>query len=280
MVVPAAKRQVAGYLQQQHGLSQRRAAALVKLAPKVLRYKHRRPDDAPVRSRLRELAQQRVRFGYRRLHVLLRREGWIINRKKTQRLYREEGLHLRPKNKRRRVTSNTRVLPSAPTGPNQLWVLDFVHDSLAGGRSFRALNIMDGWSREALCIEADTSLTGKRVVRVLEELVQVRGKPQFLQMDNGPEFRGLEVDQWAYRNGVKLHFIEPGKPTQNGHIESFNGKLRDECLNQEWFTSLLHARVVLQAWKNDYNTVRPHSALNYLTPTQWALNQAQLSTFD
>ena len=280
MVTPAAKRQVAGYLQEKHSLSQRRAAKLVRTAPRVLRYKSKRPSDEKARTRLCELAQERPRWGYRRLHVLLRRQGVVLNRKKTHRLYRQEKLHLRPKNKRRRVTSSVRVAPPQLTGPNQMWVLDFVHDSLAGGRSFRTLNIMDGWSREALCIEADTSLTGKRVVRVLEELVQVRGKPQFLQMDNGPEFRGLEVDQWAYRNGVKLHFIEPGKPTQNGHIESFNGKLRDECLNQEWFTSLLHARVVLQAWKNDYNTVRPHSALNYLTPTQWALNQAQLSTFD
>ncbi len=158
--------------------------------------------------------------------------------------------------------------------------MDFVHDNLARGRSFRALNIMDAWSREALAIEADTSLTGKRVVRVLEGLVVARGKPQMLQVDNGSEFRGVDLDQWAYRNQVKLHFIEPGKPTQNGKIESFNGKLRDECLNQEWFASLFHARCVLAAWQDDYNTVRPHSALNYQTPTQWAQSQAAFSTFE
>jgi len=279
VVAPAAKKQVAGYIQEQHGLSQRRAASLAHCAPKSLRYKSKRADDLPVRTRLRELAQERPRFGYRRLHVLLRREGTLINRKKTHRLYREEKLHLRPK-KRRRRSLGERVLPERPTAPNQMWTMDFVHDTLACGRSFRALNIMDGWSREALVIEADTSLPGRRVVRVLNELVAKRGKPQWIQLDNGSEFRGAELDRWAYENQVRLHFIEPGKPSQNGHIESFNGKLRDECLNQEWFTSLFHARCVLAAWKNDYNTVRPHSALNYQTPIQWAHLQSQLSTFD
>lgn len=139
---------------------------------------------------------------------------------------------------------------------------------------------MDAWSREALEIEADTYLNGKRVVRILERLVTQRGKPRCIQVDNGSEFRGIDLDQWAYRNQVQLHFIELGKPTQNGKIESFNGQLRDECLNQECFSSLLQARCVLQAWKNDYNTVRPHSALNYQTPAQWADNQVELSTFD
>jgi putative transposase len=279
MVTPAHKKEVAGYLQKQHGLSQRKAARLVISAPNVLRYHSKRPGDGAVRERLRELAGQRPRFGYRRLHVLLRREGVVINRKKTHRLYREEKLHLRPK-KRRRITSSTRVAPESPKGPNQMWTMDFVHDNLACGRSFRTLNIMDAWSREALALEADTSLNGQRVVRVLEALVALRGKPRLIQVDNGSEFRGIEVDQWAYRNQVQLHFIEPGKPTQNGHIESFNGKLRDECLNQEWFTSLFHARCVLAAWKDDYNTVRPHSALNYLTPAQWAQSQSSFSTFE
>lgn len=231
-----------------------------------------------MRARLRELAGERLRFGYRRLHVLLRREGLVINRKKTHRLYKEERLHLRPK-KRRRQTSQTRLTPNLPVGPNQMWTMDFVHDNLACGRSFRTLNIMDGWSREALAIEADTSLPGKRVVRVLDEIVAKRGQPQMIQVDNGPEFRGVELDQWAYRNGVRLHFIEPGKPTQNGKIESFNGKLRDECLNQEWFPTLVHARCTLNVWKHDYNWVRPHSALNYLPPALWAKKYAHISTF-
>jgi putative transposase len=273
------KKEVAGYLQQEHGLSQRRAATLVKSAPKVLRHRSKRPDDAKVRERLRALAQERPRFGYRRLHVLLRRDGLAINRKKTHRLYREEGLHLRPRKKRRRALGE-RLEAVAPSGANQLWTMDFTHDNLADGRAFRTLNIMDAWNREALTLEADTSLTGKRVVRALDELAQTRGLPQAIQVDNGPEFRGLDLDQWAYQNAVKLHFIQPGKPTQNAHIESFNGKLRDECLNQEWFSSLPHARTILANWKHDYNWVRPHSALDYLPPILWAQRQGQLSTFE
>jgi putative transposase len=277
MVTPALKKEMAGHLQQEHGLSQRRAAALVGTAASVLRYQSKRPDDQEVRERLRELATERPRFGYRRLHVLLRREGLQLNRKKTHRLYREERLHLRPK-KRRRVTSSARGdLPEAQA-LNQIWTMDFIHDNLACGRAFRALNIMDAYSREALEIEADTSLPGQRVVRVLEQIVAWRGKPQLIQVDNGSEFRGVELDKWAHKNQVKLHFIEPGKPTQNGKIESFNGRLRDECLNQEWFTSLFQARALLAAWKEDYNTVRPHSALGYQTPNEWAKNQAKFST--
>lgn len=279
MVTPAAKKQVAGYLQAKHGLSQRRAATLVTMAPRVLRYQSKRPDDAPTRTRLRELAQERPRWGYRRLHVLLRREGIMLNRKKTHRLYREEQLHLRPK-RRKRLISAARVVPQDVTGPNQMWTMDFVHDSLSDGRAFRTLNIMEGWNREALAIEADTSLNGLRVTRVLDATIAKRGKPKLIQMDNGPEFRGMVFDQWAYAQGIKVDYIEPGKPTQNGKIESFNGKLRDECLNQVWFTSLDHARRVLAAWKDDYNTVRPHSALDYQTPTQWAQSQAILSTLE
>ena len=195
------KKVIAGYLRESHKLSQRKAASLVRSAPSVLRYKSKRPACESVRARLKELAQQRPRFGYRRLHVLLRREGIVINRKKTHRLYREEGLHLRPK-RRRRITSSTRTAPEAATSPNQIWTMDFVHDNLACGRAFRALNIMDAWSREALEIEADTSLNGKRVVRILERLVAQRGKRRVIQVDNGSEFRGIDLAQWAYRNQV------------------------------------------------------------------------------
>jgi len=276
MVKPAMKKSVAGYLQEHHHLSRRKAAALSGTAPSVLRYVPK-GDDGVLRARLCELAQERPRFGYRRLHVLLQREGLVVNQKKTYRLYSALGLHLRPR-RRKRQTRTTRVAPALPDGPNQLWTMDFVHDNLADGRSFRTLNLMDGWSREALALEADTHLSGKRVVRVLDEVVAVRGKPAMIQVDNGPEFRGTALDQWAYANGVLLHFIEPGKPTQNGHIESFNGKLRDECLNQEWFATLGHARSTLTTWKDDYNWVRPHSALNYLPPALWA--KQQLSTLE
>jgi len=279
MVKPAMKKQVAGYLQEQHGLSQRRAATLVGSAPNVLRYQSKRGSDQAVRERLRALGEQRPRFGYRRLHVLLRREGETLNLKKTRRLYREEKLHLRPK-KRRYKRQGEPVKALIAVRAHQLWTLDFIHDTLACGRAFRTLNVMDGASRAALAIEADTSLSAHRVVRVLEELRIIHGAPQALRLDNGPEFRSLALEEWARKHGVELHFTQPGKPTQNAHIESFNGKLRDECLNQEWLTSLFHARCILAAWKEDYNTVRPHSALNYQTPTEWAKSQAKLSTFE
>ena len=279
MVRPATRKLVAGYLQEKHGLSQRRAAFLAKLPTCTLRYRSKRQDDVGTRVRMKELAQERPRFGYRRLHVLLRREGITINRKKVLRLYREEGLKLRPK-KRKRVTSSARVVPPLALHSNHIWTMDFVHDSLCCGRTFRALNVMDGFTREALEIEVDTNLNGQRVVRVLEKLVQQRGKPQLIQVDNGGEFTGIALDQWAHHNKVKLHFIEPGKPIQNAKIESFNGRLRDECLNQEWFTSLFHARCVIEAWKNDYNLVRPHSALDNLTPSQWATKHRADSSFE
>lgn len=279
MVKPAIKREVAGYLQEEHGLSQRRAATLVSSAPKVLRYQSKRGDDQEVRTRLRELAEERPRWGYRRLHVLLRREDFTLNLKKTHRLYRQEKLHLRPK-KRCFRRKGEPVVALVPVRAHQLWTLDFIHDTLACGRPFRTLNVMDGASRLALAIEADTSLSAHRVVRVLEELRVIHGAPQALRLDNGPEFRSLALDEWARKHGVELHFTQPGKPTQNAHIESFNGKLRDECLNQEWFTSLFHARCILAAWKEDYNTVRPHSALKYLTPEAWAQSQSQNSTFE
>ena len=250
-----------------------------QVRPRCLRYQSKRAPDAEIIERLRALAEQRPRWGYRRLHVLLRREGFALNRKKTHRIYRQEKLHLRPKKRRKRAKGEAPAT-WVPTRPHQLWTADFVHDTLACGRAFRTLNVMDGASRVALAIEADTSLSAQRVVRVLEEQRLLHGAPLALRLDNGPEFRSLALDEWAHGHGVELHFIEPGKPTQNGHIESFNGKLRDECLNQEWFTSLFHARCVLANWKQDYNTVRPHSALDYLTPKEWAHQQAQLSTFD
>ncbi len=273
------KKQVAGYLQEEHGLSQRRAASVVSSAPKVLRYQSKRGDDAEIRKRLRALGEERPHFGYRRLHVLLLREGETLNRKKTHRLYREEKLHLRPK-KRRIRRKGEPVAALVPVRAHQLWTLDFIHDTMACGRPFRTLNVMDGASRQAPAIEADTSLNAHRVVRVLEELRVIYGAPQALRLDNGPEFRNLTLDEWARKHGIELHFTQPGKPTQNAHIESFNGKLRDECLNQKWFTSLFHARCILASGKEDYNTVRPHSALNYQTPAEWARLQVQLSTFE
>ena len=274
MVTPAAKKQVAGYLQDQHGLSQRRSASLVQMPTCSLRYRSRREEDAPLRSRLKELADERPRWGYKRLHGRLRLENVMVNHKKVYRLYCEEKLKLRVK-KGKRIKSEKRGEVSELTAPNQLWTMDFVHDALCDGRSFRTLNIIDAYTRQCLHIEADTSLSGGRVVRVLEGLLPKKGKPQVIQIDNGPEFRGHKMDVWAFQNQVKLRFIDPGKPTQNGHIESFNGKLRDACLNQEWFTSLREAQTVLEDWRIDYNTQRPHSSLNQLPPDTWAQRQEQ-----
>jgi len=224
----------------------------------------------PVRGRLKELAQERPRFGYRRLGVLLRREGHPVNLKRVLRLYREEGLKLRA-TKRKRIASSQRVRPEATTAVNQMWSMDFVSDTLSCGRRFRGLNIVDCHSREALCSEVDTSLTGLRVVRALQWLAETRGLPKTIQVDNGPEFTGRALDEWAFRNRMKLHPaqwapVEPGKPVQNAVIESFNGKMRDECLNQEWFTDLQQARVSIEKWREDYNLFRPHSSLGNLPP--------------
>jgi putative transposase len=268
MVAPVAKREVAAYLIRQRELSQRRACALVGMPTCSLRYQSRRQDDVVVRGRLKELAQERPRFGYRRLGVLLRREGHVVNLKRVLRLYREEGLKLRTK-KRKRITSAQRVRPEAPTAVNQVWTMDFVADTLSSGRRFRGLNIVDCYSREALCVEVDTSLTGQRVVRALQRLGETRGLPHTIQVDNGPEFTGRALDEWAFSNRVKLHFIDAGKPVQNAVIESFNGKMRDECLNQEWFTDLNEARISIERWREDYNLFRPHSSLNNLAPAVW-----------
>jgi putative transposase len=234
-----------------------------------------------LRARLRELAGERPRFGYRRLYILLRRERtesgelrWPVNHKRVYRLYREEGLAMRrrkpAKMKGGRFRAEARVPLAVPGSANEVWTMDYTHDELASGRKFRTLNLMDGYTREALGIEADTSLPGLRVVRVLEQLRERRGVPTAIQVDNGTEFTSRVVDQWAYQNGVALHFIERGKPTQNALIESFNGKFRDECLNQNWFVDLRDARAVVEAWRVDYNTVRPHSSLGYRTPEEFA----------
>jgi putative transposase len=251
---------------ERYGLSERRACQLVGIGRSTLRYCPRpRTDDAPLRQRLHELAAARPRFGYRRLYVMLRREGVIINHKRVERLYRAEGLAVR-RRKRKRVARDDRGRAAPPTRPNQQWGVDFVSDVLTWGRRIRLFTVVDVFTREALAIEVDTSLPGGRVVRVLERLAMERGVPDEIILDNGPELAGKAVDQWAYERGVRLRFIEPGKPIQNAVMESFNGRLRDECLNQHWFTSLADARQRVEDWRIDYNQVRPHSSLGYQTP--------------
>ncbi len=250
-------------------MSERRACRVIGADRKSMRYRSQREDDAELRSKLRELAQQRRRFGYRRLHILLRREGVVINRKKTQRLYREEKLAVRCRRNRRRAIGARAPAPVLAL-PNQRWSLDFVHDQMASGRRFRVLNIVDDVTRECLRAVPDTSISGRRVVRELTDLIAERGKPGMIVSDNGTELTSNAVLAWCGEIGIEWHYIAPGKPMQNGYVESFNGRMRDELLNETLFLSLDHARVVIAAWAQDYNQERPHSSLGYETPAAFA----------
>jgi putative transposase len=252
-----------------HGLSQRRACGLIEITRRSFRCPPRSDRNQELRQRLRSLAEERRRWGCPLLFQMIRREGWCVNHKRVERLYREEGLSLRRRRRRKRL-SHLRVIRQAPVAANQAWALDFVHDRLLDGRGFRALAVIDEWSRESLAIEVDVSLTGERVTRVLERLGGGRGLPALIQSDNGPEFTGRVFDQWAYERGVKLQFIEPGKPIQNAFIESFNSRLREECLNEHVFVSLDDARRKIEKWRIEYNRERPHSSLGHLTPEEFA----------
>jgi len=262
------RREAVLVMQMEIELSQRRACGLIGLHRGTCRYQTRRAEDGRLRMRLRELAEFRRRFGYRRLLVLLQREGWQINHKRLYRLYVEERLSLRRKRSRKR--SAVRHPLVQPTGSNQVWSVDFMMDALSSGRRFRTLNIVDDYTREALAIEVDTSLGGRRVVRVLEQLKALRGLPRQIRSDNGSEFLSRVVDQWAYEQGLQWHTIQPGRPMENAYVESFNGRFRDECLNENWFVDLADAREKIAQWKQDYNRVRPHSALGYRTPEEFA----------
>lgn len=267
---PAQQRAAVAYARDQLGLSQRRACRIVGSARSSIRYQSRqRGDDAAVRSRLRALAAQRPRFGYRRLHALLRREGITINHKRIARIYREEGLAVRGR-KRKARTRIHRGQPPAPQRANEHWALDFLQDALASGRPIRVLSVIDVFTREALALEVDTSLPGSRVIRVLDRLLGERSAPTQIVLDNGPELTSRVLEQWAHRQAVALHFIDPGKPVQNAFCESFHGRLRDECLNEHWFLGLEDARRIVEAWRQDYNRQRPHSALGYQTPVEFA----------
>jgi putative transposase len=269
MVKPAAYRQAVGFLRSEFEFSERRACNVLGHARSSCRYVPRRSMVQALVDELRQHAAERPRFGYRRLHVLLRRRGWRVNHKRVYRLYRAEGLAVRRK-KRKRLAAGLRVVLPLPTRPNERWSMDFVQDTLASGRRFRTLNIVDDLTRECLAIEVDTSLGGQRVVRVLDRLAATRGLPQVIVSDNGPEFAGRVLDAWAYGTGVKLHFIRPGKPVENAYVESFNGKFRDECLNEHWFLDLDDARTKIETWRVDYNEVRPHSSLANATPKEYS----------
>jgi putative transposase len=256
-------------MQQAYGMSERRACRVIGFARSTCRDRRPARADDALCARLCTLAAERPRFGYRRLHVLLRREGLAINHKRVHRLYRAQGLAVRRK-RRKRVAQQRRVLLAPATRVNQRGSMDFVGDSLADGRPFRCFTVVDDCSRESPTIVVDFSLPGERLVRELDAVAAERGYPEMIVMDNGPEFTSKALDAWAYQHKVTLHFIRPGKPTENAYIESFNGKFRDECLDEHWFVGLDHARELIEAWRVDYNDVRPHSALDNLTPAEFA----------
>jgi putative transposase len=267
---PAAKRTWVGLLQERHpGVSERRACEVVRLNRSTMRYVRHGRDNTALLMRLRELAEARPRFGHMRLHLLLRREGWRANKKRTYRLYREEGLSVRTK-KRKKRASHLRVVPALPTAPNERWSMDFVADSLDSGKRFRALTVVDVFTRECLAIEADFGLNGRKVSRALDAVAATRAYPKTITVDNGTEFYSKEMDSWAWLHGVKLDFIRPGKPVENAFIESFNGRLRDECLNAEIFRDMDAAKTRLLEWKRDYNEERPHSSLGGIPPREFA----------
>ena len=248
------------------GVSIRGACGALRFDTSTFHYKSRRTDQAAVERRIKEIAETRVRYGYRRVHVLLRREGWEINMKKTRRIYNELGLQLRNKHPKRRVKAKLREDRQEAAGPNEVWAMDFVHDQLAMGKKLRILTVVDIHSR--LCPAADPRFAyrGEDVVQTLERVCATVGYPKTIRVDNGSEFISRDLDLWAYANDVTLDFSRPGKPTDNGFIEAFNSKLRAECLNAHWFMSLADAREKLDAWRRDYNEVRPHSAIGYNVP--------------
>ena len=271
----ASRRAAVGFVMDRFGVSQRRSCALIGIDRASCRYVgRRRIEDEVLRRRMMELVKSRPRWGYRRLYEVLRREQ-VVNHKRVHRIYKLEAMQLR-RRRRKRVAATKRVPLAVPSRPNERWSMDFVSDTLASGRVFRTLNIVDDFTRECVAIEVDHSLPGLRVAQVLERLAATRGLPRTIVMDNGPEFAGRALDAWAYRRGLRLHFIEPGKPVQNAFIESFNGKFRDECLNEHWFISLLDARHTIEIYRRDYNSCRPHSSLGGLTPEEFARRAAAL----
>lgn len=269
MVTPVVKRQAVAHLQAAYEVSQRRACQVVSADRTSMRYRSLRPKDADLRARLHALAAVRRRFGYRRLLILLRREGTMVNHKKLRRLYREERLQVRRRAGRKRALG-TRAPLTLPQARNQRWSLDFLSDQFSDSRRFRILAVVDDFTRECLALVADTSLSGLRVGRELDLIMARRGRPLAIVSDNGTELTSAAILRWSQETRVEWHYIAPGKPTQNAFIESFNGRLRDELLNETLFRSLDHAREMLAMWKDDYNTVRPHSAIGNVPPAIYA----------
>jgi putative transposase len=269
MVSPQAKREAVTVLMTERDFGVTHACGLISISRSLYRYRSRRPDCGALRARIGEIAAVKRRYGYRRVHVVLRREGWTMNRKLTYRLYREAGLAVR-RRKRKRIGPFERLPLPKPQAANLSWSMDFVADGLADGRRLRCLTVVDDCTRECLAIEVDTSITGARVRAVMQRLAETRGLPASITVDHGPEFEGQVLDAWAYSVNVRLSFIRPGRPNENAYIESFNGKFRDECLNEHWFVTMAQARRVIENWRVEYNTERPHSSLGDLTPEEYA----------
>jgi putative transposase len=269
MVTPAAEREAVAHLRSAFEMSERRACKVIGCCRMTVRYAATRMDDGVLRERMKAMAHERRRFGYRRLHVLLRREGYVVNHKRLFRLYREEKLTVRRRGGRKRAIG-TRAPMTIPFAPNDRWSLDFVSDQLIDGRRFRILAVVDDCTRTCLGLVADTSLSGLRVARALDQLIHEHGKPRMVVSDNGSELTSNAILRWADDSRVAWHYIAPGKPIQNAFIESFNGRLRDELLNETLFCSLPHARMMLAAWRDDYNVRRPHSGLGWRTPAEYA----------
>jgi putative transposase len=269
MVGPAAQREAVAHLKAEMGLSERRACQIISADRKTIRYRSCRPPEVELRAKLRDLANERRRFGYRRLFILLRRDGEPSGVNRIYRLYREEGLSVRKRKARRRaVGTRAPILDEAKA--NARWSLDFVHDQFACGRRFRVLNVVDDVTRECLAAIPDTSISGRRVARELTTLIERRGKPRMIVSDNGTELTSNAILAWSKDHKVEWHYIAPGRPMQNGYVESFNGRMRDELLNESLFFGLNHARSAIAEWADDYNHFRPHSSLGYQTPADYA----------
>lgn len=267
---PSQRRPVVNYLHGTYRVSERRACGVARLSVSTFRYQSRQEPRTALRLRIREIAQVRVRYGYRKIRVLLKREGWNVGKKLVYRLYREEGLTLRHKPRRRRRASMHRRERFQPTAPNQVWSLDFVADQLADGRRFRALTVLDVFTRESLAIEVGQRLKGEHVVGALNQIREKRGEPKLLFCDNGSEFTSQIMDLWAYHNHVQIDFSRPGKPTDNAHVESFDGTFRAESLDVHWFGTLTEAKQVIESWRREYNESRPHRSLGERTPSEFA----------
>jgi putative transposase len=270
MVTPDAKREAVAHVVAVHGVSQRRACEVLAVDRSGIRYRSIRPDDAAERAAMKAVAAERRRFGYRRIHIMLDRQGIVMNLKKLRRLYREERLQVRKRGGRKRALGTRRPMV-VPQAANERWSLDFISDAFTDGRRFRILAVVDDFTRECITLIADTSLSGARVVRELDTMIAKRGMPNTIVSDNGTEFTSMAILSWCQDTAIQWHYIAPGKPMQNGFIESFNGRFRDEFLNEVLFSTLTDARTQIATWKEDYNRHRPHSALGNIPPAEFAM---------